>query len=44
MSEYKEWWDSDAGMKPMLSDGNASDGSSDVGDLDMLPEESDVEI
>ncbi len=28
----------------MRSDGNASDGSSDVGDLDMLPEESDVEI
>jgi len=31
-------------MKPTLSDGNASDSSSDVGDLDMLPEESDVEI
>jgi hypothetical protein len=44
VSEPEEWWDSNAGMKPTRSDSNASDGSSDVGDLDMLPEESDVEI
>ena len=49
VSEPEEWWDSDAGMKPTLSDGDASDGDvsdggSDVGDLDMLPEESDVEV
>jgi hypothetical protein len=33
VSKPEEWWDSDAGMKPTLLDGDVSDGGSDVGDV-----------